>query len=129
VWNNRDLYVADYVKLYADTVFAAAQSVLGSFAWVDSSPSNGLLSVDPYVKLWSQASTPTAGDMHFYDYDMDCENTDLFPSSRFVSEFGFQSQPSFQTYSSVLNATDFFKDSEMMLYRQRHEGGNKQMED
>lgn len=91
VWNNRDLYVADYVKLYADTVFAAAQSVLGSFAWVDSSPSNGLLSVDPYVKLWSQASTPTAGDMHFYDYDIDCENTDLYPSSRFVSEFGFQS--------------------------------------
>ncbi len=88
------MYVADYVKLYADTVFATMQRVLGeSFAsiWVDSSPSNGLLSVEPYVKLWTQASTSTAGDMHFYDYNMDCENSDSFPTSRFVSEFGFQS--------------------------------------
>ena len=92
---------------------------------MDSSPSNGLLSVDPYVKLWSQASTSTAGDMHFYDYNMDCENSDEFPTSRFVSEFGFQSHPSFQTYSSVINETDYFKDSPMMQYRQRHEDGNK----
>lgn len=97
VWNNRDLYVADYVKLYGDTVFATLQKVLGdSFEkqrniWVDSSPSNGLLSVEPYVKLWSQASTSAAGDMHFYDYNMDCENWSEFPTSRFVSEFGFQS--------------------------------------
>ena len=79
---NPDLYKADYAKLYANTVFATLTKVLGtSFeqnrnSWVDSSPSNGLLSVDPYVKLWTQASTSIAGDMHFYNYNMDCEDTD-----------------------------------------------------
>lgn len=93
---HRDIYVADYMKLYADTIFTSLQSVLGNdfiekhrHVWVDSSPSNGLLSVDPYVKKWTRASTSEAGDMHFYDYFMDCENSDKYPTSRFVSEFGF----------------------------------------
>jgi len=135
VWHNRDLYVADYVKLYGDTVFTAVQKALGNDfyksanIWVDSSPSNGLLSVEPYVKLWSQASTSAAGDMHFYDYSMDCENTDSFPDSRFVSEFGFQSQPSFATYESVLSPEDYDRDSDILVYRQRHEDGNQQMTD
>lgn len=93
--DNRDLYVADYVKLYGDTIFSTIQKVLGDNfysgknIWVDSSPSNGLLSYEPYVKLWTEASTSTAGDMHYYNYDMDCEDSSAFPSSRFVSEFGF----------------------------------------
>jgi beta-mannosidase len=67
--------------------------------------------------------------MHFYDYTMDCEDDSKFPAARFVSEFGFQSQPSFETYRSVLNkTTDYFKDSEVLKYRQRHEGGNEEME-
>jgi beta-mannosidase len=68
---NRDLYVADYSKLYADTVFPALFSVDNDpnggpkleRAWVDSSPSNGLVSWDPYVKMWGSASTPAAGDV------------------------------------------------------------------
>jgi beta-mannosidase len=77
---NRDLYVADYVKLYGDTVYPALMSVDGLMntrlgtqcpdngaclerPWVDSSPSNGLLSWDPYVKWWGQASTAAAGDV------------------------------------------------------------------
>jgi len=44
--------------------------------WVDSSPSNGLISTDPYTKLWTKASTSDAGDMHYYNYPMDCEQAD-----------------------------------------------------
>ena len=133
--DNRDLFVADYVKLYGDTVFGTLQKVLGTNfyqsenLWVDSSPSNGLLSVEPYVKRWTRGSTAAAGDMHFYDYSMDCEVDRNFPAARFVSEFGFQSQPSFATYKSVLNETDYFKDSTVVAYRQRHEDGNTQMTD
>ena len=133
--DNRDLFVADYVKLYGDTVFGTLQKVLGTNfyqsenLWVDSSPSNGLLSVEPYVKRWTRGSTAAAGDMHFYDYSMDCEVDGNFPKARFVSEFGFQSQPSFATYKSVLNETDYFKDSTVVAYRQRHEDGNTQMTD
>ena len=122
--DNRDLYVADYAKLYADTVFVNLQKVMGDrfyedkTAWVDSSPSNGLLSYEPYAKKWSYASQSAAGDMHFYDYNMDCENTSRFPDSRFVSEFGFQSQPSFLTYQKVMGGqADYFKDSDFMLFR------------
>ena len=77
-YTNRDLYVADYVKLYADTIYPALMSVDQQRvdseksssarlqrAWVDSSPSNGLKSWDPYVKLWQQASTAEAGDVQY----------------------------------------------------------------
>ncbi len=94
--NNRDLYVADYSKLYGDTIFPTMRSVERGEAvlsaglsttttttagdsdvidsvierpWVDSSPSNGLYAAplnDPYAKLWGAASTAAAGDVHFY---------------------------------------------------------------
>ena len=47
---NPQLYVADYVKLFLDTVQQAVAEVDPDFPYVDSSPSNGLLSEDPYVK-------------------------------------------------------------------------------
>lgn len=52
------MYTSDYMKLYGGTVFETLKKTLGEefwlmrHAWVDSSPSNGLLSYDPYVKLW-----------------------------------------------------------------------------
>ena len=131
---NRDLYVADYSKLYADTVFPALMGVLGkssitsSIVWVDSSPSNGLISTDPYVKIWGQASTAQQGDVHFYDYSCDCEDFRSFPEAKFVSEFGFQTMPSFQTYESVLSPSDYDVDSPLLQFRQRHEDGNNQMQ-
>lgn len=128
---NRDLYVSDYSKLYGDVVFKALVSVDGiQRPWVDSSPSNGLLSNDPYAKKWGAASTEVAGDVHFYNYDMDCEDYSLYPKARFVSEFGFQSMPSFQTYEPVTSEMegDWDPNSDLLLYRQRHENGNEQME-
>jgi beta-mannosidase len=127
---NRDLYVADYVKLYGDTVYQSIQSIDNSNtqAWVDSSPSNGMVALDPYVKLWTSASTSVAGDMHFYDYNCDCEEYKSFPDSRFISEFGFQSMPSFLSYKPVTIPSDWDKDSDLLLFRQRHENGNEQIE-
>jgi beta-mannosidase len=63
------------------------------------------------------------GDMHFYSYDCDCEDPQSYPSARFISEFGFQSLPSFSTIKTVSDENDWYKDSEFMKYRQRHEGG------
>jgi len=127
---NRDLYVSDYSKLYGETVYPAIKEIETSnlrAAWVDSSPSNGLISPDPYSKLWGSASTATAGDVHFYDYQCDCENPASFPQARFVSEFGFQVMPGFVTYEPVITKEDYNPNSELLLYRQRHENGNSQM--
>jgi beta-mannosidase len=94
---------------------------------VDSSPSNGLFSTNPYAKRWSAASTAAAGDVHFYDYDMDCEDASGYPAARFVSEFGFQGQPSFFAYAHVTQPQDWARDSPLLQFRQRHEHGDEQM--
>jgi beta-mannosidase len=69
-----------------------------------------------------------AGDVHFYDYKCDCEVTASFPDAKFVSEFGFQSMPSFLAYEPVTTPEDWDPDSTLLLYRQRHEDGNEQIE-
>jgi len=97
-------------------------------AWVDSSPSNGLISTEPYAKRWGAASTPLAGDVHFYNYDCDCEDPASYPQARFISEFGFQTMPSFLTYRPVSEQQDWNANSTLVRYRQRHEDGNAQIE-
>lgn len=49
-------------------------------------------------------------------------------SARFVSEFGFQSLPSFETYSEVLSSEDWSRNSDLLYFRQKKEGGNDQVE-
>lgn len=65
-----------------------------------SSPTNGAeseregwVSVNPYDPLY--------GDTHFYSYLLDCWDWRTFPRTRFASEYGFQSWPSFSTLQPV----------------------------
>ena len=53
-WICVSVYQADYVELYVDTVHRVLREVdsLTSRPFVDSSPSNAVLSHDPYVKRW-----------------------------------------------------------------------------
>lgn len=124
------MYVADYSKLYGDTVYQAIGAIEGyaQRPWVDSSPSNGLISTDPYAKLWGSASTATAGDVHYYNYNADCEDYTTFPEAKFVSEFGFQSHPSYLAYVPVSVEEDRNVDSEFFGFRQRHGNGNQEIE-
>ena len=48
--DNPRLYIADYVELFLNTVEAAVAGVNPQLIFVDSSPSNGLISREPYVK-------------------------------------------------------------------------------
>jgi hypothetical protein len=41
---------------------------------VDSSPSNGLESAEPYVKRWGDSSDVRFGDVHYYNYQDDCQD-------------------------------------------------------
>jgi len=68
--------------------------------FIASSPTNGLesvkegwLSQNPYDTHY--------GDTHFYDYSNDCWNWTVYPKTRFASEYGFQSWPSFSTIEKV----------------------------
>lgn len=122
--------ITSHSKLYGDTVYKAIGAVEGHAerVWVDSSPSNGLISESPYDKLWERASTELAGDVHFYDYSSDCEDYSTFPEAKFISEFGYQAHASYLAYEPVTIKEDRHKDSEFMQFRQRHENGNAQIE-
>ena len=83
-----------------------------------------------------------------YDYKSYCTDVSKFPTPRFASEFGLQSYPSFRAMKNISipdvsqsqdsykinlcvnnNAPqDWSNDSPLMLHRQHHPDGNKQME-
>lgn len=68
--------------------------------------------------------------MHFYNYDGDCQDFQMYPRARFISEFGFQSAPSgpaMRRISSPSDWTSFQSFWELLKFRERHENGTQQM--
>lgn len=124
--SERPVYQKDYVTLYVDNIRALVQQEDRSRPFLVSSPSNGVeseqegwVSVDPY--------DPHYGDSHYYSYTEDCWAWSSFPRTRFASEYGFQSWPSFSTLQQVSTAEDWSYDSKFSSHRQHHLGGNDQM--
>ncbi|NXN94233.1 MANBA mannosidase, partial [Rhinopomastus cyanomelas] len=123
---DREVYVKDYVMLYVNNIREIVLSEDKSRPFIVSSPTNGLESVK---EGWlSQNPYDTHfGDTHFYDYNDDCWNWTVYPKTRFASEYGFQSWPSFSTIEKVSSAEDWSYTSNFSLHRQHHENGNDQM--
>lgn len=122
-----EVYLADYVKLYIDTGMTALRAVDPDVAFVDSSPSNGVISTEPYTKRWGDVNDVLRGDVHYYNYDADCEDFTTYPRAHFVSEHGFQSFPSFLAYQPFLSKSDWSRNSTELRRRQRHPEGQEQM--
>ncbi|NWI56541.1 MANBA mannosidase, partial [Calyptomena viridis] len=123
---DRQVYIGDYLNLYVKNIREIVLSEDRSRPFIASSPTNGLESVkegwisrDPYDTHY--------GDTHFYDYSNDCWNWTVYPKTRFASEYGFQSWPSFSTIKKVSSAEDWSYTSNFSLHRQHHEDGNVQM--
>ncbi|XP_041905597.1 beta-mannosidase isoform X1 [Corvus kubaryi] len=123
---DRGVYIKDYVTLYVKNIREIVLTEDKSRPFVASSPTNGLesvkqgwLSQNPYDTHY--------GDTHFYDYKSDCWNWTVYPKTRFASEYGFQSWPSFSTIEKVSSPEDWSYTSNFSLHRQHHEGGNIQM--
>ncbi|XP_068043586.1 beta-mannosidase isoform X4 [Anomalospiza imberbis] len=119
-------YIKDYVTLYVKNIREIVLTEDKSRPFVASSPTNGLESVkegwlsrNPYDTHY--------GDTHFYDYNSDCWNWTVYPKTRFASEYGFQSWPSFSTIEKVSSPEDWSYTSNFSVHRQHHEGGNIQM--
>ncbi|KAM6961248.1 beta-mannosidase [Aplochiton taeniatus] len=124
--SQRALYLKDYVTLYVDNIRALVQEEDSSRPFLVSSPTNGVeseregwVAVDPY--------DPHYGDTHFYSYIKDCWDWTTFPRTRFASEYGFQSWPSFATLQQVSTAEDWSYGSRFSFHRQHHLGGNEEM--
>ena len=93
-------YIKDYVTLYVKNIRTIVLEGDQTRPFITSSPTNGAktiaegwLSPNPYDLNY--------GDVHFYDYVSDCWNWRTFPKARFVSEYGYQSWPSFSTLEKV----------------------------
>ena len=121
---NRDRYVVDFTELYVNTIYKSIRELetytdTTGRPFVDTSPSNGVISLDPYTKVWGDPFNETVGDTHHYDFESDCEDYETIPDSRFMSEFGFQSMPSFESFSKISVSSDWGMSSDLVLYRQR----------
>uniref|UniRef100_A0A8C4V2I5 Beta-mannosidase n=1 Tax=Falco tinnunculus TaxID=100819 RepID=A0A8C4V2I5_FALTI len=123
---DKEVYIKDYVMLYVKNIREIVLTEDKSRPFIASSPTNGLESVK---EGWiSQNPYDTHyGDTHFYDYSNDCWNWTVYPKTRFASEYGFQSWPSFSTIEKVSSAEDWSYTSNFSLHRQHHENGNDQM--
>ena len=78
---------------------------------------DGLSLTECWGRWGIDASDPRWGDGHYYDYTGDCLDTRVYPRSKFVSEFGFQSYPSFGALKNVTVPEDWSYTSAMMNYR------------
>ncbi|XP_070973400.1 beta-mannosidase-like isoform X2 [Oncorhynchus clarkii lewisi] len=119
-------YHRDYVTLYVDNIRAIVQKEDGTRPFLVSSPTNGVESQqegwvahDPYDLHY--------GDTHYYSYSHDCWDWTALPRTRFASEYGFQSWPSFSTLQKVSVSEDWSYGSNFSSHRQHHQTGNQQM--
>ncbi|XP_072351307.1 beta-mannosidase isoform X2 [Scyliorhinus torazame] len=118
------LYLNDYVQLYVNTIREIVLKEDRSRPYITSSPTNGAESVQ---EKWV-ANNPYDvhyGDVHYYNYIADCWDWTLYPKTRFASEYGFQSWPSFSTLETVSSPEDWYYNSPFMDHRQHQKAGNK----
>jgi len=142
-----------FVKLLRDQLLSLDPGAL----YVDSSPSNGLVSNDTLggggggggggdikvvattsrskeieisrsKKKWGDVTDPFYGDVHFYDYSSNLLDSTSYPPAKFISEFGYMSLPSFDSYAKQSKSEDWTVHGELLNHRMRHEGGLREIE-
>ncbi|XP_061020300.1 beta-mannosidase isoform X1 [Dama dama] len=124
--NYSHIYINDYVTLYVKNIRTIVLEGDQTRPFITSSPTNGAkttaegwLSPNPYDLNY--------GDVHFYDYMSDCWDWRTFPKARLVSEYGYQSWPSFSTLEKVSSEEDWSYESRFALHRQHLIDGNNKM--
>ncbi|XP_042909002.1 beta-mannosidase isoform X1 [Parasteatoda tepidariorum] len=128
VKDNLEQYKIDYIHLYIKTIKPIVEREDPTRTFLPSSPSNGpkteeegWISMNPQDEQF--------GDVHFYTYTAPEWNDTYFPNPRFASEYGFQSYPSFESFSKVSTPSDLvYPFSDFMKHRQHHMFGNLEIE-
>ncbi|XP_028599356.2 beta-mannosidase isoform X2 [Podarcis muralis] len=122
----KSVYADDYVTLYVKNIREMVLAEDETRPFITSSPTNGLESAKEGWLAHAPYDTHF-GDNHYYNYVSDCWDWTTFPRTRFASEYGFQSWPSFSALSQVSSEEDWFYTSNFSLHRQHHANGNDQM--
>lgn len=116
-------YKDEYIKLYVNTIKPIVESLDPGRRYLVSSPTNGLESeAEGYIA--DNPYDPHYGDTHYYNYLGDNWDQNIYPRTRFASEYGFQSLP---TLAAMKTATqdekDFSIDSDYSKHRQHSPNG------
>lgn len=126
LWNKK--LRESYAQLYVDTIRPIVQILDPSRPYLESSPSNGVLS---RAQQYTIARTPNDnryGDVHHYDYMSDSFEWSSFPSTRFASEYGYQSYPSFTALASISTPNDWkYPLTSNILHRQHRLTGEAEI--
>lgn len=126
LWNKK--LRESYAQLYVDTIRPIVQILDPSRPYLESSPSNGVLSrAQPYT-IARIPNDNRYGDVHHYDYMADSFEWSSFPSTRFASEYGYQSYPSFNALASVSTPGDWkYPLTSNILHRQHRLTGEAEI--
>jgi len=117
----REDLLADYADLYYDTLRPiVAEEDPDARAYWPASPSSGG-EIDPFDLAH--------GDSHYWDVWWGGEPFEAYRDvdPRFMSEFGYQSFPSVETLSTVLDESSFNPTAPLMEHHQRSGGGNERI--
>ncbi|KAM3960469.1 beta-mannosidase [Aphomia sociella] len=123
-------YKEEYIKLYVETMRPIVESLdLDNREYLVSSPSNGLESeLEGYIA--QNPSDPYYGDAHYYNYLSDNWDMNIYPKTRFASEYGFQSFPSLATIrTATTDPNDLRLDSDYSKHRQHSPNGNNYVQE
>ena len=130
---NHDHALIDYNRLFDDTIRGTLVHTVGLYddgtphlEYIMSSPANGPASLQPFTWQWGASRDLSQGDLHYYNYDVDCSVPSNFPQPRHLTEWGWQSYPSFISWQPVTAPEDWQLDSPLMQNRQHHPDGNAQ---
>lgn len=117
-----------YGKLYVETIKPIVQILDPTRPYVESSPSNGPLSSAQPNAIGRVPNDNRYGDVHHYDYFADSFDWTNYPSTRFASEYGFQSYPSFNALTSISSPIDWkYPITANLLHRQHRLTGEAEM--
>lgn len=117
-----------YGKLYVDTIKPIVQILDPTRPYVESSPSNGIMSQTQPNAIGKVPNDNRHGDVHHYDYLSDSFDWTNYPSTRFASEYGFQSYPSFNALTSISSQADWkYPLTSNLLHRQHRLTGEAEM--
>jgi beta-mannosidase len=113
VWN-------DYKRLFQDSLKKWVDEFDGSRPYVSTSPKNG----------WGHKESFTEGDSHYWGVWWGLEDWEAFENKtgRFVSEYGMQAMPNWNTIKSFTDSSDRNKQSPIIQAHQKASNGFKKLD-
>ena len=121
-------YMAQYEKLFLDTLVPVVFGNSKSISYTPSSTSNGWLKLnfsapEPIVERYYNLTPGSVyGETDFYNYDPAVlYNDSAYPIGRFSNEFGYHSMPSVQSWRQQISESDLSFNSSVVILRDHHD--------